>query len=77
MRRAIPLLLTALLAAGQGSGGRRVDILPGDSDGSILVYRMESIAPGVAMPELGRATVHAEAVSVIREWIAGMTGRCE
>lgn len=65
------------VAAGQGSGGRRVDILPGDPDGSILVYRMESIAPGVAMPELGRATVHAEAVSVIREWIAAMEGSCE
>jgi uncharacterized repeat protein (TIGR03806 family) len=64
------------VAAGQGSGGRRYDILPGDPDGSILVYRMESIEPGVAMPELGRATVHAEAVDVLREWIAAMQGSC-
>ena len=65
------------VAAGQGSGGRRVDILPGEPDGSILVYRMESIEPGVAMPELGRQTVHAEAVSLIREWIEGIEGSCE
>ena len=32
--------------------------------------------PGVAMPELGRQTVHAEAVSVIREWIEGIEGTC-
>ena len=64
------------VAAGQGSGGRKVGILPGDPDGSILVYRMESVAPGIAMPELGRQTVHAEAVDVIREWIEGMDGSC-
>jgi uncharacterized repeat protein (TIGR03806 family) len=65
------------VAAGQGSGGRRVDILPGEPDGSILVYRMESTAPSVAMPELGRQTVHAEAVEIVREWIAGLEGACE
>ncbi|MDX2169062.1 MAG: SO2930 family diheme c-type cytochrome [Deltaproteobacteria bacterium] len=65
------------VAAGQGSGGRRYDILPGDPDGSILVYRMESTAPGVAMPELGRQTVHAEAVALMREWISAMEGSCE
>ena len=65
------------VAAGQGSGGRRVDILPGDPDGSILIYRMESTAPGIAMPELGRATIHAEAVSVLRDWISGLEGTCE
>lgn len=65
------------VAAGQGSGGRKVDILPGDPDGSILVYRMESTAPGVAMPELGRQTVHAEAVALIRDWISGLEGTCK
>ena len=64
------------VAAGQGSGGRRVSILPGEPDGSILVFRMESIAPGIAMPELGRQTVHGEAVEVIREWIEQMDGSC-
>jgi uncharacterized repeat protein (TIGR03806 family) len=65
------------VAAGQGSGGRRVDILPGEPDGSILVYRMESIEPGVAMPELGRQTVHAEAVSLIRDWVTSIEGTCK
>lgn len=65
------------VAAGQGTGGRRVGILPGDPDGSILVYRMESTAPGVAMPELGRHTVDEAAVAVVREWIAAMPGTCQ
>jgi uncharacterized repeat protein (TIGR03806 family) len=65
------------IAAGQGTGGRKVDIAPGDPDASILTYRMESTAPGVAMPELGRQTVHVEAVALIREWIAGLSGACD
>jgi uncharacterized repeat protein (TIGR03806 family) len=65
------------VAAGQGSGGRRYDIVPGEPDESILVYRMESIAAGVAMPELGRQTVHAEAVALMRDWISQMEGSCE
>lgn len=64
------------VAAGQGSGGRRVSILPGDPDGSIMVYRMDSTAAGTAMPELGRASIHAEAVELIRQWIAEMDGSC-
>lgn len=64
------------VAAGQGSGGRRVDIDPGNPDGSILIYRMESTAPGVAMPELGRQTVHGEAVQVLRDWISALGGDC-
>jgi uncharacterized repeat protein (TIGR03806 family) len=65
------------VAAGQGSGGRRVSILPGEPDGSIMVYRMESTLPGTAMPELGRATVDAEAVAVVRDWITSIEGSCD
>ena len=39
---------------------------------SILIARMESTDPGVAMPELGRATVHREGVAMLRRWIAAM-----
>jgi len=60
------------VAAGRGSGGRDFAIQPGDPDASILIYRMESTDPGIAMPELGRATVHAEGVALLREWIAAM-----
>jgi hypothetical protein len=60
------------VAAGRGSGGRDFAIQPGAPDASILIYRMESTDPGIAMPELGRATVHQEGVALVREWIAEM-----
>lgn len=60
------------VAAGRGSGGRDFAIAPGEPDASILIYRMESTDPGIAMPELGRATVHAEGVKLLREWIDTM-----
>lgn len=63
-------ILKRPVAAGRGSGGRDFDIVPGDPDASILIYRMESTDPGIAMPELGRATVHAEGVALLRRWIA-------
>lgn len=65
------------VAAGNGSGGRLYDILPGNPDGSILVYRMEVNAPDIRMPELGRSIEHTEAVSLIRQWIAEMPGDCD
>lgn len=60
------------VAAGRGSGGHDFAIEPGAPERSILLYRMQITDPGVAMPELGRATVHEEAVALLREWIAGM-----
>lgn len=60
------------VAAGRGSGGRLVDIDPGHPDASILLYRMTSTEPGIAMPELGRNVPHAEAVKLVRDWIAAM-----
>lgn len=60
------------VAAGRGSGGRLYDIDPGKPDDSILLYRMTSTEPGIAMPELGRSLPHAEALAMLREWIADM-----
>ena len=60
------------VAAGRGSGNRAFGIVPGQPEGSILLYRMESDDPGIMMPELGRAVAHDEAVALIREWIAKM-----
>jgi uncharacterized repeat protein (TIGR03806 family) len=60
------------VAAGKGSGGREFDIAPGDPDGSILLYRVESIEPGVMMPELGRHLADPEATALLRDWIAGL-----
>lgn len=60
------------VAAGRGSGGRLYDIVPGDPDASILVFRLESTEPGVKMPELPSRMVDAEGVKLIREWISSM-----
>lgn len=60
------------VAAGRGSGGLEVAIAPGAPDKSILLYRMQSTEPGVAMPELGRSLVHEEGVALVRAYIAGM-----
>jgi uncharacterized repeat protein (TIGR03806 family) len=60
------------VAAGRGSGGHDFAIDPGHPERSILLYRLESLDPGIAMPELGRSTVHREGAALLREWIAQM-----
>lgn len=60
------------VAAGRGSGGFDFAIEPGHPERSILTYRMKTIEPGLAMPELGRATVHEEAVAMLDAWIREM-----
>ncbi|QUL36447.1 SO2930 family diheme c-type cytochrome [Erythrobacter sp. JK5] len=60
------------VAAGRGAGGLLVSIAPGNPDASILLYRMQSTEPGVAMPELGRDTVDRKGVAAIRKWIEEM-----
>jgi uncharacterized repeat protein (TIGR03806 family) len=60
------------VSAGKGSGELLFDVVPGHPEQSILLHRMMSNEPGVAMPELGRTLVHEEAVAVIRQWIKEM-----
>lgn len=60
------------VAAGHGAGDLKVAIDPGHPERSILVHRMASTEPGAAMPEVGRATVHREAVKLVSAWIAGL-----
>jgi uncharacterized repeat protein (TIGR03806 family) len=60
------------VAAGLGSGGYDFVIKPGAPDQSILVHRMRSVEPGVAMPELGRSMVHAEGLELLEQWIKAM-----
>lgn len=64
------------IAAGQGTGGFRVDILPGKPEESILIFRTGSTDPGAMMPELGRALAHDEGLALLRRWIAAMPGDC-
>lgn len=60
------------VAAGRASVGLDFIIAPGKPDESILIARMESTDPGIAMPEVGRSTVHTEGVGLLRDWIAAM-----
>lgn len=57
------------VAAGRGSGGLAFDIDPGNAAGSILIFRMKSLDPGIMMPELGRSLAHDEAIVMLEEWI--------
>lgn len=62
----------APVAAGRGSGNFEYDIVPGQPQNSILVYRMKATDPGIAMPEIGREQVHAEGLALIEDWIRKM-----
>ena len=60
------------VAAGRGAGENEFDVVPGDPQHSILTYRMASLEGGIAMPELGKASVDGEGVKAVRAWIAGI-----
>ncbi|GMV38477.1 MAG: hypothetical protein AMXMBFR64_01930 [Myxococcales bacterium] len=60
------------VAAGPGTGGRHHDIVPGDPDASILVYRIASTSPAVKMPEIPNLLVDEPGISLIRDWISAM-----
>ena len=60
------------VAAGRGAGSHLYDVVPGKPGESILLHRMLSNEPGVAMPELGKATVDEEGTEAVRKWIEGM-----
>ncbi len=60
------------VAAGRGSGGLKYAIVPGQPESSILLHRINSLDPGVMMPELGRKMRQDESVELIREWISSM-----
>lgn len=62
----------APVAAGKGSGGLLYGIVPGKPEESILQFRIESVHPGIMMPELGRSVVHEEGVELVRRWIVEM-----
>lgn len=60
------------IAAGKAAEGMYYDIVPGHPEQSILVYRMQSTAAAVAMPEIGRSLEHVEAVQLVSQWIASL-----
>ncbi len=59
-------------AAGRGAGDRDFDIVAGEPDRSILLYRIESTEPGAMMPELGRHLADPDGAALIREWISSL-----
>ncbi len=63
------------VAAGRGGGGYDFDISPGHPEKSIFLYRLKSLDPGIAMPELGRATVHNEGVGLLTAWVKAMPAK--
>jgi uncharacterized repeat protein (TIGR03806 family) len=64
------------VAAGPGTGDRMFDIVPGQPDQSILIYRVESSRLGIMMPELGRTMIHKEGVALLRDWVQAWPGSC-
>ena len=57
------------VAAGRASGNLKYSIVPGHSDDSIMLFRMESLDPGIMMPESGRALADDAGIKLIKEWI--------
>jgi uncharacterized repeat protein (TIGR03806 family) len=64
------------VAAGKAAENEHYDIVPGQPEQSILLYRMQSTAPTIMMPELGRSLEHVEAAQLVSDWIAGLSGAC-
>jgi uncharacterized repeat protein (TIGR03806 family) len=60
------------VAAGRGSGNMEFVIAPGHPEQSFMLYRMRSLEPGIAMPELGRASAHEEGIELLAQWIKAM-----
>lgn len=65
------------VATGRGSASGTFDIVPGRPRESILLLRMMSTEPDIAMPEFGRSLVHEEGIALIHDWIESLPDRCE
>ncbi len=65
------------VAAGRGAGTFQFDIVPGHPEESIMTFRMDSVDPGIKMPELSRSVVHEEGLALVTQWIQGLSGACQ
>lgn len=59
-------------SAGEGNGGLTYDIVPGNPDESILIFRTETEEVGAMMPLLGRSLAHDRGVELLRAWVAAL-----
>ena len=57
------------VAAGRASGNLKYSIVPGHADDSIMLFRMNSLDPGIMMPESGRALADEAGIDLIKNWI--------
>jgi hypothetical protein len=57
------------VAAGRASGNLQYSIVPGKPNKSIIIYRMDSLDPGIMMPESGRALADEAGIKLISNWI--------
>lgn len=64
------------VATGKASGTFSYDVVPGQPDQSIMIYRMKASTPSIAMPEIGRSLVDTDGVAVVSAWITGLPGTC-
>ena len=60
------------VAPGRASADLKYSNVPGKPQESILLHRMNSLDPGVMMPESGRALLHSEGVELINDWIENL-----
>ena len=51
-------------------------VKPGNTEKSLLFYRISSVQDGVRMPLLGRTLVHEEGRQLIEQWINSLTITC-
>ncbi|MCB9661692.1 MAG: hypothetical protein H6726_28860 [Sandaracinaceae bacterium] len=59
-------------SAGSGTGGFTFDIVPGNPDESILIFRVETEEVGAMMPLLGRSLQHRHGAALLRAWVEQM-----
>ncbi len=59
-------------SAGKGGVDRDYNIVPGDAEASILVYRTETLDLGSMMPLIGRSLKHDPGAELLRAWIDGL-----
>ena len=57
------------VAAGRASGNLKYSIVPSHADDSIMLFRMNSLDPGIMMPESGRALADEAGIELIKNWI--------
>lgn len=62
------------IAAGKAADNADYDIVPGNAANSLLTIRVTSTTPGIQMPPTARTQMHAEAVTLLTDWVDNVVG---